>query len=145
MTLQVYLSQSYEDFMRPSLILSHCKSLEAEISDLGFIRPEVAAFINFYAGEDYSVTVSMRVGDDWNSAVSQYLHGDDFADLLTKARAWVYAQKTPEEIRKEKFIAKLGAVIDEGKEIGFDVDFMNPLVETMKRLSENVLELHQAA
>lgn len=131
--------------MTPALILSHCQHLTAVISDLGFKRPEVSAFINFYAGENFSVTVSMRVGDDWNSSVSQYFHGDDFAELLNQARAWVFAQKTPEEIRKEKFIAQLGRVIDEGKEIGFDVDFMNPLVETMKRLSENVLELHTAA
>jgi hypothetical protein len=130
--------------MRPSLILTQCQSLEAVILDLGFNRPEVAAFINFYAGETFSVTVSMRVGDDWNSAVSQYLHGDDFTELLSQARTWVYAQKTPEEIRKEKFIAQLGRVIDEGKEIGFDVDFMNPLVETMQRLSENVLEFRAA-
>lgn len=130
--------------MHPSLILSQCQSLAAVISDLGFNRPEVSAFINFYAGENFSVTVSMRVAHDWNSLVSQSFHGEDFAELLNQARVWVYAQKTPEEIRKEKFIAQLGRVIDEGKEIGFDVDFMNPLVETMKRLSENVLELHAA-
>ncbi len=130
--------------MTPAAILANCQSLTTVISDLGFKRPEVSAFINFDAGEDFSVTVSMRVGDDWNSSVSQYFHGADFAELLSQARTWVYAQKTPEEIRKEKFIAQLGRVIDEGKEIGFEVEFMNPLIETMKRLSENVLELHAA-
>jgi hypothetical protein len=131
--------------MTPKAILAQCQSLTAVISDLGFKRPEVSAFINFYAGEDFSVTVSMRVGGDWNSSVSQSFHGQDFAELLNQACAWVYAQKTPEEIRKEKFIAQLGRVIDEGKEIGFEVEFMNPLIETMQRLSENVLELHRAA
>lgn len=42
------------------------------------------------------------------------------------------------------FMEKLGDVIDLGKSEGIEVSFVNPLVETMKRLSENIIT-HQAA
>ena len=50
---------------------------------------------------------------------------------------------TPEEIERANFMRMLGQAIDKGKAIGVDVDFLNPLTETMKRLSENIIE-HKA-
>lgn len=36
-------------------------------------------------------------------------------------------------------MGQLGKLIDAGKTDGIAVDFMNPLLDTMKRLSENVI------
>ena len=37
------------------------------------------------------------------------------------------------------FMRDLGKLIDNGRKIGLEVEFMNPLVESMKRLSENII------
>lgn len=44
-----------------------------------------------------------------------------------------------------EFQHDLGKLIDKGREFGIDVDFVNPLVETSKRLAENVLTDQRAA
>jgi hypothetical protein len=36
-------------------------------------------------------------------------------------------------------MGKLGTLIDFARDDGIKVDYLNPLVETMKRLSENVI------
>ena len=130
--------------MDAETILFNSHALIARLSELGFLQPEVSGHVNFYYGETFSVRVEMRLTESFGSVLCEHFHGEDFNALFLRARAWIESQKTPDELRKEKFIAQLGRVIDEGKEIGFDVDFMNPLVETMKRLSENVLEFRAA-
>lgn len=46
---------------------------------------------------------------------------------------------SPEEAKRQQFMSSLAKVIDLGRENGIEVDFLNPLTETMKRLSENAL------
>jgi hypothetical protein len=36
-------------------------------------------------------------------------------------------------------MGQLGKLIDAGKSGGIEVDYLNPLLDTMKRLSENVI------
>ena|SRR5579859_5887931 len=60
-------------------------------------------------------------------------------ELITKAFAFVEALPSPEETKFREFMGALGGVIDLGKENGIEVEFLNPLVATMKRLSENAL------
>ena len=131
--------------MNAETILFNCHALISRISDLGFLKPEVSGHVNYYWGENLTVRVEMRLTEGLGHVLCEYFNGEDFNELFVQARTWIEEQKTPEEIRKEKFIAQLGRVIDEGNAIGFTVEFMNPLVESMKKLSENVLELRTAA
>ena len=50
---------------------------------------------------------------------------------------------TKEDRDKADFMRSLANAIDKGKSIGIDVEFLNPLKETMQRISENALT-HQA-
>lgn len=59
--------------------------------------------------------------------------------------AWIEGLKSVEEQDRDDFRAKLARLIDEGREIGIETDFVNPLEETMKRLSENAIEHHKEA
>jgi hypothetical protein len=129
--------------MTPSEIHAECLSVEQLMTSRGFHRPEVAFFINFFAGKDFSLKVEMRTSESWESSISIFPDVQtegEIPHLFEKAREWVAAQKPPKELRKEQFIASLGRVIDEGNALGLEVDFMNPLVESMRKLSENVLE-----
>ena len=65
-------------------------------------------------------------------------------DTLDAADAFVEAMPDRKQRETADFMAKLGDVIDLGRKIDIDVSYVNPLVETMKRLSENVIT-HQAA
>lgn len=134
--------------MTPSKIYTECLAIEALITSRGFMRPEVAFFINFFSGRPYCLKVEMRTREDYSSAISFFPDVQTEAEipaLLEQARTWVSEQKTPTEIRREQFIGNLGRVIDEGNALGLEVDFMNPLVESMRKLSENVLEYRPAA
>lgn len=56
-----------------------------------------------------------------------------------KARQCIADMPTPEQANFNGFMALLGKVIDFGNQNGIDVDFVNPLVAHMKRLSENAI------
>ena len=45
-----------------------------------------------------------------------------------------------EEFNLRDFQNDLGHLIDKGNQYGIKVDYLNPLTETMKRLSKNILE-----
>lgn len=131
--------------MTPANLFDRCLELEKHILSRGFMRPEVAFFVNFFSGRPYCLKVEMRTSESYDSAISFFPDVEsehDINELFLEARKWIAKQKDPKTIRREQFIATLGRVIDEGHAIGFDVEFMNPLVESMKRLSENVLEYH---
>lgn len=129
--------------MTPTEIYNECLKIEALMTSRGFLRPEVAFFVNFFGGKPYCLKAEMRTTESYDSAISTFPDVgsvDEIPDLFAKAREWVAAQKDPKTLRREKFIANLGRVIDEGNTLGFEVEFMNPLVESMRKLSENVLE-----
>jgi hypothetical protein len=134
--------------LSPTQIYNECLAIEALITSRGFLRPEVAFFVNFFGGKPYSLQVQMRTNETYDSMISFYPDAqteDQIPDLFTKAREWVAAQKDPKTLRREQFIANLGRVIDEGNILGLEVEFMNPLVESMRKLSENVIEYRPAA
>lgn len=64
---------------------------------------------------------------------------------LDKALAFIAAQPTPKQARTNEFMRALGKVIDLGRENHIEVEFLNPLVATMKTLSENVITDQRAA
>lgn len=54
------------------------------------------------------------------------------------------ALPSAEQAKLNNFMGKIGKLIDAGKSEGIDVDYLNPLIDSMKRLSENVIT-HQPA
>ena len=67
------------------------------------------------------------------------IRADTLPDQITAAHAWIADLPTPEERATREFQAALGALIDMGRENGIAVDFLNPLTEMAKRLSENAI------
>jgi len=84
---------------------------------------------------------------EWHDDVSQSfrtgVNGDTPADILDAADAWAASLPTRDEAERAAFMDKLAGVIEHGKRIGIEDGFVNPLLDLMKKLSENALT-HQS-
>lgn len=85
----------------------------------------------------------------WDDEASTYgkseiIRDPDIGQAITDAFALIEGLPSPEEAKRQQFMASLAKVIDLGRENGIEVDFLNPLTETMKRLSENALTYRPA-
>lgn len=64
---------------------------------------------------------------------------DDDGSGLAKADAFIAGLPDAAERRRADFMEQLTKTIEMGRQNGIDADFVNPLVEAMKRLSENII------
>ena len=63
-----------------------------------------------------------------------------FDEWFAEAHAWIDAIPTADERAHQAFTASLGRLIDQGRDIGIEVDFLNPLTAMMEKLATNALE-----
>jgi hypothetical protein len=82
---------------------------------------------------------NQRYGESYDSFV-----GVSAEAAFVATEQFVADRPSAEQAKLNEFMSAVGKAIDIGKENGVEVDFLNPLVATMKRLSENVIT-HDAA
>lgn len=70
---------------------------------------------------------------------SKFIRGETPQEIIEKTKAFVMALPNKEDRNKQAFMAELASVIDKGKDLGIDVEYLNPLVEQMRSLSENII------
>jgi hypothetical protein len=70
---------------------------------------------------------------------SKFIIGESPQDVFEETKAFVMALPNKEDGNKQAFMADLASVIDKGKDLGIDVEFLNPLVEQVRALSENII------
>lgn len=70
---------------------------------------------------------------------SKFIRGESPQDVFEETKAFVMALPNKKDLNKQAFMAELATVIDKGKDLGIDVEFLNPLVEQMRSLSENII------
>jgi hypothetical protein len=113
--------------------------LPAALSAKGKIKPDV--WLNLHANANVDIVMS------WDKRHTRYSYdrdyktftGGDFQSAIDKAVTFIKELPSAEQAKLHEFMAKLGNLIDAGKSDGIDLDYMNPLLDTMKRLSENVI------
>jgi hypothetical protein len=66
-------------------------------------------------------------------------HGDTPEVAVAALMDVIAALPSLDEARLREFQHDLGKLIDKGRDYGIDVDFVNPLIATAKRLAENAL------
>jgi len=76
---------------------------------------------------------------------SEWVEADTVAEVFDEASSFIAARPTAKQARIEEFMRCLGKAIDLGRESHIEVEFLNPLVATMKTLSENVITDQRAA
>ncbi len=83
---------------------------------------------------------SQKYGESYDA-----FHAPTLGEAFAKADDFVASRPSPKQMRFDEFMGALGKVIDLGKENEIEVEFLNPLVATMKQLSENALTDQRAA
>jgi hypothetical protein len=124
--------------MKASEILREITRLEKMLTDKGFAAPKIEISVGFSTRE-LTANVAYRAGSDVKYQVIHIEADDGFEALIADTEDYINGLKSVAEIQKDTFIASVGRLIDQGREIGIEVDFLNPLVEMMGKLSSNIL------
>lgn len=75
----------------------------------------------------------------YESDVYAWFKDGTVGEMLAAAEAHILSLPSADETKFREFMSALGSVIDLGKDNGIEVEFLNPLRATMKKLSENAL------
>lgn len=116
-----------------------CNELQAALAAKGKTRTVVRFWVESHS--QHILTLEWHKANsirDWDTE-NEYLRADNVSKLIAKARKFIAELPTAEETKFREFMGALGNVIELGRKNGIEVDFINPLTETMKRLSENAL------
>lgn len=113
--------------------------MPAMLAAKGKVKPEATFLIEANTRTNLMLTWEKPFcGNSWER---EYKHcqGDTFEQSAAEALAFINDLPSSEQAKLRNFMSKLGSLIDAGKDEGIDVDYLNPLLDTMKRLSENAL------
>ncbi len=116
-----------------------CNELQAALAAKGKSRTNAEFHIE--ANAEFCLLLKWTKPKELHGFDTEYkfIRGDNIGGLIKEARQFVAALPTAEETKFRELMGALGNVIDLGRKNGIEVDFINPLAETMKRLSENAL------
>ena len=117
------IQRSVDDLSR-AMLAKGVRNPEAQVHIAAHVAPCVYLCWGRYGEPDYSVEI---------------IRDPNIREAIQAAFDLINGLPSPEEAKRQQFMGALAKVIDLGRENGIEVDFVNPLVETMKRLSENAL------
>jgi len=126
--------------MNASDILREITRLEKLLANKGFTAPKIEISVGFSTRELTS-NISYKAG---GSSEYHFIHVealDGFESVIQDTEDYINGLKSVADILKENFVASVGRLIDQGRDIGIEVDFLNPLVDMMGKLSHNILEV----
>lgn len=101
--------------------------------------PQPEAHMVWGANEAPSISLYRKNPEDMWKDSFNWSRGDNLTTVFAEARTVIAALPSPEQARHDAFVKLLATTIETGKRNGIDVDFVNPLIATMKRLSKNAL------
>lgn len=126
--------------MTPVKIAAEIDRIEDLLGDKGYYSPVFTIRMN-WIGYELSGELEVR-SDAHTSGKTHFIHlsyEDGFEKLFTQAEAYIANLPSIEDANRDAFIAAVGRLIDQGKEIGIEVDFLNPLTDMMTKLSSNII------
>lgn len=113
--------------------------LPAMLSAKGKVLPEVQVQIE--ANANIRVFLRWRkVGalSDWDKDI-EIFSSNSAEEAIDQAVEFIDALPSAAEARLRDFQKQLAKLIDNGRDLGIEVGYMNPLIETMKQLSKNII------
>lgn len=111
------------------------EALNSKIAECGFAVPDCQFHI--HADRFWAMLQGADPNGGYADRLSEYIAGDSVEQVLERAE--LFHIPNLEEKTKQDFVKALGKLIDKGRDIGIDVDFINPLEVSMRKLSENIL------
>lgn len=132
--------------MTPAEIKSECERIAQICANKGYYMPKVTVYIN-WIGYDLTVNLYYRV-DAHSKQIDSFFHGsceDGLENLFAQANECAANLQSITDAKRDAFIAAVGRLIDQGKDVGIDVDFLNPLTKMMEKLSTNIITKQKAS
>ena len=126
--------------MTPSEILGGLLLIEDRIKEKGYYSPSANIKVN-WVGYDLTLAIESWI-EAGSGCKTEFIHApidDGFEALFARADDYVNGMKSIVDAKKEAFIHAIGRLIDQGHAIGIEVEYMNPLTETMGKLSTNII------
>lgn len=124
-------------------IQTRLDQMPAAMSAKGKREPDATFWFNANSAMSLILRWKRTAGDPatlyGSDNITQHIAGVDIAEMLDKADALIAMLPSIEEARMAEFTNLLAQTIELGNAHGIDVQFVNPLTEAMKRLSENAL------
>lgn len=114
--------------------------MPAALADKGKVEPQVLFACEANASPFVSLSWKRRPRDpnDYGRD-SKSFHDPDLDKNFRDAAAFIAALPSKEEARLNDFAQELGRLIDAGRDVGIPIDYINPLLESMKKISENAV------
>lgn len=113
--------------------------MPAMLSAKGKVNPVSYLRIEANAGIDLTLSwVKAGSSKEWDREY-KCIHGDTADEATAAAISFINALPDAKTARLHDFMSQLGKVIDSGRDLGIEVDYLSPLTDTMKRLSENII------
>lgn len=125
-------------------LVSELTAMEHAINNLGFQAADSDLNLHWSHGNPLHISLTyIANGAPLGFYETRQEETDEALSALITA-AWDHIRnlKTPEQLAKEAFMLKFGRIIDEARELDLPVEFLNPLEESMRQLSTNILEDH---
>lgn len=124
--------------MTPVEILRESNRLEKVLVEKGFNSPKIEISIGFSVRE-LTANVQYKAGGNPQYKFIHLEALDGFEALFVATEEYINKIPSVLQIRQDAFLASVGRLIDEGKEIGIQLDFLNPLTDMMNKLSSNII------
>lgn len=129
--------------MNVSEIQARLDAMPTRMSAKGKIKPEASLVMQGNMPASVFVQWYDMPSDNWRDIRSHHVpNKGDISDMFDAADAFIAAMDDPEIARRNQFLRSLADTIELGRANGIELEIVNPLVEAMKRLSENALEDH---
>lgn len=123
--------------MTPQEISARLIAIHSVIVDRFDAQPLLEPSLRVEATGKVSVSLYREFGTgDYDLGT---MRGDTFEEALDAADAFLAALPPINESRRREWMKDLGRHIDKGREIGIETEFLNPLAETMQRISKNAI------
>ena len=126
--------------MNPIQINKLLEEIKESMTLKGYYMPKATFYVGWLS---YELTINVEYRTSAHeSSKNIFVHStfeDGDADLFSKAYEKIDELPSIEDAKRDAFIASIGKLIDQGREIGVEVDFLNPLTEMMKKLSSNAI------
>ncbi len=127
--------------MTPVQLNAECIRLQNLISEKGYIRPQVNLYVNWLSCNEITAKIGYRASDYSHETTSfpGVSVNEGWEALILAVENEIAEIKPVADKKREEFVAAVGKLIDQGRDIGIEVDFLNPLTEMMKSLSSNII------
>lgn len=125
--------------MNASDILHEITRLEKLLTNKGFTAAKIEISVGFSTRE-LTANISYKAGSEVQYKFIHLEALDGFESVIQDTEDYINGLKSVAEIQRDAFVASVGRLIDQGREIGVEVEFLNPLTTMMDKLSSNILE-----